>query len=316
MDAFEPIKEEFQNEWDDIIAKSKAAIKRKNGAQFDLILQVARLKTIHGEGTLRRWAEEIGIAYPTAREYQFLANKGVNSAFVKKYGELGYTVIFEIASHNGGLGERAEYWLAYAKKHQTGPVAIRALMTDMAAPPRHREDAAAHKLAIRVKQDNEGFSDVVRNLMEKVVEDHPEYAEELMTQRIVTMDDFEKVMVQAGIKSDHEQRLVDRAKLMIKRFRKEFQWASQNEQDIIEQIEYGHEVSDELKDRIKYLHELFGKFLEHNPRTANFNAEDVVDLDIGPKPALTVVPDPPAKSARKPAKKAPAKPKRTPSKKA
>lgn len=307
MDAFEPIAEEYRSEWDDIIDKSKAAVKRKSGAQFDLILQVARLKTIKGEGTLRRWAEEVGIGYPTAREYQYLANKGVDAAFVKKYASLGYTVIFEIASHNGGLGEYAEYWLAYAKKHQSGPVAIRALMTDMAAPPKHKEDAAAHKLAIRVKQDNDGFSDVVRNLMEKVVEDHPEYMEEMMKQRVVTVDDFEKVMVQAGIKSDHEQRLVDRTKFMIKRFRKEFTWATQNEQDIIEQIEYGHEMSDELKDRIKYLHDLFAKFLEHTPRTANFLPEDVIHLDLGPKakPELTVVPD--SKPAAKAAKKAPAR---------
>jgi hypothetical protein len=305
MDAFEPIEKEHQEEWDDIIAKSKLAVKRKNGAQFELIYQVARLKLIHGEGTLRRWAEEIGIGYPTAREYQYLANKGVDQAFVKKYGELGYTVIFEIASFNGGLGERAEYWLAYAKKHQTGPIAIRALMNDMIAPPKHREDAASHKLAIRVKQENDGFGDVVRNLMEQVVEEHPEYADEIMKQRVVTVEDFEKVLIQAGVKSEHEQRMVDKAKIMLKRLRKEFTWATQNELDIIEQIEYGHEISDELKDRIKYLRDLYNKFLEHNPKTANFLPEDVVDLELGPKPKpqLTVVPDEPAK----PAKKAPAK---------
>lgn len=279
---FEPIPKGQKAEWDDLITRSKAVVKTESGAQFKLVLLAAEVETKYGESTIKRWAEEIGIGYSSARHFRLLAKRGVDEAFIKRYGKLSYTVVRDIVFYCGGTS-KAEYLLQYALKHNVGPTAINAFMRDMTAPPLHKEEAAAHKLAIRMKQQLEGSSELVKTMMEKAIEAHPELEDRIMEHKIMKVSDLEDLLVQAGVKTNDEQRIVDQAQRDIKRIRKDTTFYRNNTDELKASVEYSHEASAELRDRLKYLRDTIDEILKAQPQTKVIDEADAVVIDLGPK---------------------------------
>src|ERR1051325_1064048 len=93
MQEFDPIPSDKQEQWDDLVARSKIAAKQKGGAQFQLILLAGEVETNYGDKSIKRWAEEIGISFASARQYRTLSNRGIDKKFVEKWSKLSYTVV-------------------------------------------------------------------------------------------------------------------------------------------------------------------------------------------------------------------------------
>jgi hypothetical protein len=255
-----PIPADERKEWDQIIAQTKEVVATQDATQWQLVLLAGQVQTKYGEQRINRWADESGISDSAAKQYRWLSKKGVDEAFVKKYGsKLNYSVVREVASFCGAVtSPHAIEYLDYAIKHKCGRVAILGYMLQTTAP--HEGKAEAEKsisLALRTKQSRERFDDYILAALEKVAEEHPELEKQILETTITSAKDLEALEVAAGVLKKEEERIVAEGKRQLDKIKRFRQWLMQNQESIENNISYGHEYSQELQHFTQMIGEVF-----------------------------------------------------------
>lgn len=258
----DPIKASEKAEWNKIIAQSKKIVTNRDKCVFDLILLAGKVEAQYGQNRIGMWADEIGVSWSQAKQWRWLANKGMDQEFINTWAKtpknpdgLSYSVIREISMFCASI--KSEVALAYfewAKEHKATVISIRAYMTELAAPHRKAEMAdKAYKVALRDKQQNEGFSDFVRLKLEEIIEEHPQAEEALIKTSIVGQDDLEQLKIAAGVVTAEEERILQEAKKLIRKVKNMREFLASNRRKITDSISLAHIHSDDLKDALNYL---------------------------------------------------------------
>jgi hypothetical protein len=258
----DPIPKKQVPEWKKLIADTIKVVNRSDKAQFDLILLAGQVETKYGENRVKRWADEAGIAFEAARQYRWLAHKGVNAAFIAKWARtdrkpngLSYSVIRKIIGFTGSV--KSPYTLEYlewAVEHKATVVSITAYMNEVNAPHNSREEAAKEiKMALMDKQQHEGFNDYIRTALEQIVEENPETEDQVLATAITSLEDLNALKVAAGILTDEETALVGKAHAYVRKLKNYHNWLRDNKEQLIQSISYGHEVAPEMKHWLEQL---------------------------------------------------------------
>jgi hypothetical protein len=257
-----PISKDEKEDWDKLIAKTRSTVDARDKTIFDLIILAGQVEKKYGENRIGMWADQAGLSWSSAKQYRWMANKGVGPAFIKKWARtktnptgLTFSVIREIAGFHGSLkSPYALESLEWAVEHKSTVISVRGYMWEFTAPRDKRENATeSFKLSLKDKQEHEGFSDYVASKLAEMVEENPELEDAVLRTAIVGKDDLEKLESAAGIKSLDDEILLQEAKKQLGKIKRMRDYLVANRSDIVRAIETGHELSDPLKDALKYL---------------------------------------------------------------
>lgn len=288
----EPIPAEDKKAWDTLIKETRAVVARQDHTVFELIILAGKVEKEYGSNKLGRWSDEAHIGFPQAKQYHWLAGKGLDEDFIEKWCKtkgnkkgLSFTVIRDIAQFCGGLqSPYAIEYLQWSVDHKATSVAIQGYMLQVTAPHQHKDEAyAAIKLALRDKQEHEGFSDYVRTVLEGIAEKRPDFEQEILGTVITNEKDLTALKIAAGILGEEEKKLVEEARKAIDRLKKLRRWINQNSDSLTEVISYNHELSQELKHWCIMLSDNL-KELGATPLTEYTmpDPDKVIELDITP----------------------------------
>jgi hypothetical protein len=252
----DPIPKKELPEWNELVEETRKVVNRSDKAQFDLILLAGRVTTKYGENRIKRWADEAGLSHEVARQYKWLAGKGVDQAFITKWARtdrkpngLPYSVIRAIIGFAGSA--KSPYALDYfqwAVDHKATAITIRAYMNEVTAPLNQREEAAKEiKMALLDKQEHEGFSDYLLMALERIVEEHPDAEDAVLGTVIQKAEDLTTLKIAAGIMSDEEEKILHQARSYVRKLKTMHTFLRDNGGAIVETLGYGHEVAPELK---------------------------------------------------------------------
>jgi hypothetical protein len=286
----EPIPTKERKNWNALIKRTIEIVDARDDAQWKLILIAGEIEVKYGEHRLQRWAEESGMEYSTARQYQWLAKKGVDQEFIDKWARtsgnrngLTYSVVRAVAGFAGSVtSDYALEYLQWALDHKASKIAVEAYMRELVAPHDGRETAAKEiKMALQDKQEREGFSDYVRIALEEMVDKNPKAMDTMLNTVITNVDDLKALEVAAGIVSDEEREIVEESLRFIRKVDAMRKWFKENEKAISENISYGHERSEELRDTVGYLKAKVDPIVETKP-TNTFQAKKgrVKEIDL------------------------------------
>lgn len=334
----EPIPQGEVKAWNALIKETREVVLSRDTSVFDLIILAGKVEAKHGEGRIGRWAEEACVGAAAAKQYRWLASKGVDVEFVEKWARskgnpkgLSYTIVREIAQFCGSLKSiYALEYLQWAVEHHASAIGMRGYMMESTAPDQHKEEAAQSiKMALMDKQEHEGFSDGIRYALEMLVEENPELEDEVLGTVITKAEDIEALKIAAGIKTDVEGNMVEKARRNLNKLKLFRKWLRENKKDLSESIAYGHEFSELLKDYGKYIVQEASVLAETDIPLVRVDESKVEAMDITPPKAVRGLAgaDPVSKNPKKtptkvsaPVKKAPAKKtapaKKSPAKKA
>lgn len=257
-----PISKDEKEDWDKLIEKTRTTVDARDKTIFDLIVLAGQVEKKYGENRIGMWADQAGLSWSSAKQYRWLAGKGCGPAFIKKWARtktnptgLTFSVIREIASFHGSLASPyALESLEWAVEHKATVIAIRGYMWEFNAPRDKRENATeSFKIALKDKQEHEGFSDYVAHELARMVEANPELEDAVLKTAIVGRDDLEKLENAAGVKSAEDEVLLQNAKKQLGKIKRMRDYLVANRSDITKAIETGHELSEPLKDALKYL---------------------------------------------------------------
>ena len=286
----EPIPREQVKEWNALVRETREVVEQRDKCIFDLILLAGKVQGSYGENRIGRWSEEAQVSLSQARQYAWLYRRGCNEEFVEKWAKtptkkkgLSYTVIREIAQFCGGLtSDYAEEYLKWAIDHKATASAVRGYMYEITAPQNRQSEAAKdYKLALRDKQEHEGFSDSIRLALEHMVEENPHVEGEVMGTVITNVDDIQKLKLKAGVIPDDEAEMVERAKRYMVKLRSYRKFLLENKADIAKCIENGHEFSADLKGHVDALLRMVNEINEIEPLDG-YEGDDV-EIDLGKK---------------------------------
>lgn len=258
----EPLTEDEKKGWDELIAETKIVVARHDSSVFDLILLAGRVESKYGEGRLKRWADEAHVGYQAAKQYRWLAGKGVDEAFIEKYsGKTSFSVIREVAGFTGGFNNPyGIYYLEYAIEHKLSAIAIQGYMLQDTAPHEGKSAAAESlKLAFKTKQEKEQFSDQMRDALEKLVEENPHLEGAIMGTVITSEKDLDALKIAAGVMNQAEEKLISESKKALDKLKRLRQWIANNQDVLTDGISYGHPHSQELKHYANMIGELLLK---------------------------------------------------------
>lgn len=267
----EPIPPHQQDDWNALIKRSKDIVTSYDSNNFELVLLAAEVTTEYGEGRLKRWSEEIGISYAKGKQLKSLARKGVDRGFILQWcrtpdnpNGLSYTVVRAIAGFNRSLNsDIAQHHLEYAYEHQSTVAGITGYMYEIDAPYDAKAKAERSiKQAIKDKQEHEGFSDYMAVALEQIIEENPDAEDAVLSTRISSEEDFRELEIKAGVREDLENNQIQFSRKTIdkmKRYRKAMQDIRHEART---SIGTGHELSEELRDAIKYLRDECNFILE------------------------------------------------------
>ena len=258
----EPLSENEKKGWDELIAETKVVVARHDASVFDLVLLAGRVEAKYGEGRLKRWADEAGVGYQSAKQYRWLAGKGVDEAFIEKYaGKLSFSVIREIAGFTGSVNNKyAIEYLEYAIEHRLSAIAIQGYMLQDTAPHEGKNAAAESlKLAFKTKQEKENFSDQMRDALEKLVEENPHLEGAILNTVITSEKDLDALKIAAGVMNQAEEKLISDSKKALDKLKRFRQWIAYNQDLLNDGISYGHPHSQELKHYANMVGELLIK---------------------------------------------------------
>lgn len=286
MKSPQPITEKERPDWDKLISETRKVVALRDKHQFKLILLAGQVTTKYGEDRLGKWAEEAGLSYTTAKQYRWLAKKGIDEAFIEKWvnkHKLAYSVIREIASNAGSLTSiYALEYLQWAVDHKASVVSIRAYMLEVIAPQnltqeRHKEI----KMALADKQEHEGFSDFIKARLEEMVDQYPEAEDAILNTAITKVDDLEALKIAAGVVEAEEQSVVDDAAKLFRKLDGMKKWLLAHREEVINSIKFDHEMSQELKDVVGWLHNATRDINATEIPEFNYDPSQVEDMDLG-----------------------------------
>lgn len=283
----EVITAEEKPEWDKLIEKTKLVVNTQDKSMFDLVILAGQVDKKYGENRVALWADEAGLSFSQAKQYRWMANKGVDAAFVKKWARtkanpdgLSYSVIREvIAFHGSSVSPHAIRSLEWAVEHKATVVGIRGYMLELNAPHRNFEDREeAFRAAMKDKQEHEGFSDFVASKLIELAMEHPAAEEAILSTVIVGRDDMEKLEVAAGVVSGEELEIEREAMKFLRKMRAMKAWFDDNEKLLATSIALGHIHSDELRDAAKYVAD--AAFNAWNTEAIEYDTDDVKVVEI------------------------------------
>lgn len=278
----DPIPKKELPAWQKLIADTIKVVNRSDKAQWDLIILAGKVVTQYGENRVGRWADESGLSYESAKQYRWLALKGVNAPFIAKWARtdrkpdgLTYSVIRAIVGFCGSTkSPYALDYLQWAVDHKATPVSIRAYMNETVAPNRGVEEAAKDiKLALADKQEHEGFNDYIRVALEQIVEENPEVEDQVLATAITSVEDLTALKIAAGILTDEETALVGKAHAYVRKLKNYRNWLRDNKEQLVQSITYGHEVAPEMKHWLEELAKL---------------TKEIADTEVGTFDSTTV----------------------------
>lgn len=286
----DPIPKGKVREWNKLIAETKEAVCQRDKHHFALVLLAGRVEKVFGEARVKRWAEEAGVSYQSAKQYRWMANRGVDEEFIKRWVRsddnkqgLNYAVIRTIIGFVGSTtSEVAVEYLTWAQEHKATEASMRAYLNELIAPNEAREQHEKDfKVALQTKKELEGFSDQIAAALERIIEEHPELEHAVMDTVVTKAEDVTQLKREAGILTDDEQEIVDETKRLINRvktFRRHFR---DNKRTYERNIEYGHEFSQELWDQLHYLSDQLQQIMVTKPAEFDIPDENVVEVDFG-----------------------------------
>lgn len=269
--TMEPIPIDQQADWAALIERSKTIVLQYDSNNFELVLLAEEVTTEYGEGRLKRWAEEVGISYSKAKQLKSLSRKGVDRGFIIQWCRtpdnpkgLSYTVIRAIAGFNRSLNsDIAQHHLEYALEHQSTVAGITGYMYEIEAPYDAKVKAERTiRQAIKDKQEHEGFSDYMAVALEQIIEENPDAEDYVLATRISSDEDFRELEVKAGVREDLENIQVQFARKHIDKFKRYRKAVQDIRHEARTSISTGHELSEELRDAIKYLRDELNFILE------------------------------------------------------
>lgn len=321
----EPIPQDELKEWNELIKETREVVLSRDTSVFDLIILAGKVESKYGESRITRWAEEACVGSAAAKQYRWLASKGVDVAFVEKWVRspqnkrgLSYTIVREIAQFCGSVKSiYALEYLQWAVDHKTTAIGLRGYMYESTAPNEHKDEAAKSiQMALMDKQEHEGFSDAIRYALEQLVEENPDMEDDVLGTVITKAEDIKALKIAAGLIDDEEGRMVDKARNDLNKLRAFRKWMRENKKRMSESIAYGHEFSEMLRDYGKYISDELKLIVETKTNPVNIDESKVSDMPVKPlrkvrglkgadsnTDAMKEV----RKQINKPAKKAPAK---------
>ncbi len=280
-DEIVPIPASKRKEWDELIAESIKIVNELDKGQFELVFIVAQVRKQYGESTIERWSEEIGISYRLARQFKYLAEKKVDRIFVGKWKGLSYSLILETLTFCGGINPTAEHFLSHALEHRLSVRANAAYMRDYFAPPLQREEAAdSYKLMLKEKQELEGFSDVVKFELERIIEKNPEFEPAIVNNAITDAESLTALKIAAGVMSAEEAKIVDEARIAERKLHSQYRYMRDHETELFNSIIYGHELSGVLRERLLQINKILGTLLEAYPNETAIENDTSIEMEI------------------------------------
>lgn len=258
----EPINKDEKEDWDKLIAKSITVVNNRDKSIFDLVVLAGQVEKKYGQNRIGMWADQVGLSWSSAKQYRWLAGKGVGATFIKKWARskdnpngLTFAVVREIAGFHGTLkSPYALESLAWAVDHNATVISVRGYMHEFNAPRDKRENATdSFKVALKDKQEHEGFSDHVAIKLAQMVEENPELEDAILRTAIVGKDDLEKLENAAGVKTAEDEFMIAESKKLLGKVKRMRDFLVANRSAIERNISEGHELSEPLKDALKYL---------------------------------------------------------------
>lgn len=283
----EPIKKEERKEWDALIKKTQTVVNAQDRNTWELVLLAGEVENTYGSGRLALWADAAGLSYSQAKQFRWLSNKGVDRDFINKWTRssknprgLSYSVIREVLNLCGNAkSPYAIQYLEWAVEHKATVVSVRAYILELNAPHRKGElGAESVKMALKDKQEHEGFSDFIAQKLGEIIEEYPQAEEKILATVITNSDDLKRLEVAAGILTDEDEALMAEGQRFLRKLKNMRQWLLENERQLSISIATGHLASDEVRDALRYLSGDAGRIAQ-TPIT-EFDDSDIPVVEI------------------------------------